>query len=239
MAKYYAKEHQTEYFDFENYFNEDDAVMMNFWAGGNRDFGEINHGLIAGLLDKLADFDYDCETDESELEDEDEKLSIEDYLKNANNYFEKSNGSQLTEKDLTILLECRSIYSSEDDEVVLCKLLEMIYDKPFKCGYIRGCSQGDWLNYICPEDVTDETISYIEAVLFATGTEYEITYEPIDSAEDFDSVDTFWCYTDKYKIDDVKEWLAKVAIGGCEAEDVKLLRVSNSYTTTSYEYSEE
>lgn len=234
MANYYARQISGEYFNYELYYGESCAKSDNFWAGGNREFIDINKELVENLLKNLEDYDYDCE----QSEDEDGVAPEEEYYKLANYWFAKNDGSKFTEDDLRKLTDCRIEFARGQLESndLKCKLLEIIYGEPFKHGTIRGDSQGDWMNYICPESMSDEYINWIEAVLFARGTEFEITEEPIDSPEDFDNANTFCDYTNEWREEDIRKWAADCA--GCQPEEMKLILITGHHTYVKYDYKE-
>lgn len=235
MKKYYAKEIQNnDFFDYEMYFSEEDAFENHIWLGGNKEFNEINPELIENLLNRLDDYDTDCQCDEDALED-DEFLPVEAYLRNANNYFSKADGSELTIKDLDILTDCRENIPRTDDNAVICKLLEMIYDEQFNYGTFHGRVQSEWINYICPVSIPADYLKYIEAVIFETGTEYLVALEPVETPEEIDYSDMITVYTNKTEIDDLKLHFADIL--NCQPEEIAILNISDA-TATSYKYIE-
>jgi hypothetical protein len=107
-------------------------------------------------------------------------------------------GSALSNSDINKLIELvYQYYDAKGDEEteVICKVLEVFYKKPFTYGTMRGYSQGDWMDYICPVDLMDR-LAYIEAVLMGTGTEFAISTDKIDFPTDWSDVDCYYDYTE-------------------------------------------
>lgn len=229
--KYYAKEMPAEQFDFEAYYNEDDAIRDHFWAGGNRDFRDLNEDLKKDTKNHLSDAYYDLfKADEEDSEKE--KDSILNY------YFVKANKQTLTEAEKVKLInyikEFDSCYS-KDENSIICGVLEIIYGEPFIEGIIRGSSQSDWMEFICPESMKD-SIAYIESVLFATGTEFLITQNKIASADDIENTDYYFNYTNLWKAEEVRQWLANQI--GCGLDDIVIMRISGEHNIVKYDYEE-
>ena len=88
-------------------------------------------------------------------------------------------------------------------------------------GIFKGDSQGDWLPYFCPKSL-ESSLSYIEAVLMGTGTEYVMCTDPLDSPFGcFEKSDIFSAYTDLWREADIKEWAASLI--GCQPDQVEIL----------------
>lgn len=234
MAKYYAKQISIENFDYEMYYDEECAKYDMFWAG-DTDFGEINKKFINNLLNNLDSYDCDCES----LEEEFDEPEAKEYYKLANYWFPKDDGSEFTEEDLRKLADCRIEFTRGNFDYydLICKLLEIIYGKPFKNGIIKGYGQSDWMKYICPESMSDERIEWIESVLFATGTEYLISESPCNSVEELEAADdSFYDYTNLVNTEDIKAWVADSV--GCKPEEVVLATIKGCSTYVKYEYEE-
>lgn len=215
MKKYYAKPANPESYDYEVYYDESMAEEDNFWAGGNRDFGDINGSFRSDLVKKIEDLDYDVQNvvdyDRTDAE------NAKDVLEQVHYYFPKSSGRE--EQYLKLVNEFQSGKSTEENDV-LCKLLELEYGEAFVTGTIHGYSQGDWMEYICPRLMAGR-VPYIEAVLMGTGTEYGITEDMIESAAEYEDADKFYDYTDLYRVEDIREWISDLM--HCKPEDVVVL----------------
>lgn len=61
-----------------------------------------------------------------------------------------------------------------------------------------------------------------------------ITPEAIESMDDFEDSEYFFDYTEKWRDEDIKVWVAEVT--GRKAEEVVLLKISGSHTYTDYDY---
>lgn len=223
MNKYYAKPTSMEYFDYTVYYDEDMAKDDNFWAGGNRDFGDINGSLRDDIKNHLENLDSDVETEtDSEKTD---KENVEGIFNLVHYYFPKSPGREL--QYIKLANEFTYCESREENNII-CKVLQMEYDEEFINGTITGNSQGDWMEYICPKKIANR-VPYIEAVLFATGTEFAITEDKLDldgKTEDeinqaFDDADKFYDFTELWKEEDIKKWLADMI--HCKPEEVEIL----------------
>ena len=223
MLKYYARPTSMEWFNWEVYYGEDMAKEDNFWAGGNSDFGDINGSLRDDIKNHLENLDSDVET-ETDPEKTD-KENVKGIFNLVHYYFPKSSGKEL--EYIKWAKEFCSCDGREENEII-CKVLQMEHDKEFINGTIHGSGQSDWMEYICPKKMKDR-VPYIEAVLFATGTEFAITEEKLDLdgktkdeiEEALSNVDQFYDYTDLYKEEDIKEWIADTI--PCKPEEVEIL----------------
>lgn len=241
MAKrYYARQIDIESFDYESYFGEDDAIFNRMWIGGNRDFITINSDLREDVVRHLEDCKYDLDVVRDDY-DVHEFETEEDYTKELfatiDNYFSKENKESLTEAEYLKLIDLVDKFyncESREEDDLICEVLEVIYGEPFTTGEFRGCCQGDWLDYICPESLSQEYLDYVEAVLFATGTEFCITCDAYDLEPDFSEVDTYCDYTYLWKDQDIREWLAKNI--GCGIGDVVIQLIDDVRTVKRYTY---
>ena len=247
MKKYYAREYPSEYFNYECYYNGDDAANDNFWAGGNRDFCEINERLGKDFLKDLEHFYDDCNTTDEEFADEEPECDAfkAEITRLADSWLASYNtkDNHFTYEQAKEIYEAVSAYFDGPYAERLenhTKALSVVMGIKFTCGTIRGCCQGDWLDYIAPETMNQEKLKYIEAVLFATGTEFETTEVPIDSADDFDKAhdagQTNYLYTAKWADDDVKADIARQI--GCKPEEVAVLKIKEEHHITTYDYEE-
>lgn len=223
MLKYYAKPTSMEWFRWEDYYGDDIAEEDHFWAGGNRDFGDINGSLRDDIKNHLENLDSDVETEtDSEKTD---KENVKGIFNIVHYYFPESSGREL--QYIKLANEFCSCDGREENDII-CKVLQLEYGEEFINGTIHGYSQGDWMEYICPKKM-ESRVHYIESVLFATGSEMAITEEKLDldgKTEDeinqaFDDADKFYDYTNLYKEEDIKEWIADMM--HCKIEEVELL----------------
>lgn len=244
---YYAKQLDPETFNYEDYYDEDCAVSDNFWAGGNRDFCDINKELRSDIVRSLEDCQYDIGVVRDDYADEDnvitDQAAYEDELERVvRSYFSKADGSELTVEevnDLALYCEHFSTCRSVDENDYICCVLEIIYGKKFINGTLHGCCQGDWLEYICPEDMQDR-LDYIEAVLFATGNEYQITEQAVnnwkEAEEAFENGESFGTYIHAWSDEEIREALAKDA--GCDADQIHVKKISGKHHYVKYDYEE-
>lgn len=220
---YYAQPINSEIFDWENYYNDDYAEADKFWAGGNRDFSEINSDLVADIRRKLDNAEYDLGAIDED-EDDEEKVA-KDIIEIISYYFPKEKGSLTNEDINTLFLKLdryiNGSFDSSDDELdLICDILEIEYGEPFEHEQIHGYSQSDWMDCVYPKSISNK-IPYIEAVLMGTGTEYAITTDKVDPPENILDEDVYYDYTEKWKEADVIDWLAHNI--GCNKDEIKLL----------------
>mgnify|MGYP003291905882 CR=1 FL=1 len=231
MGKYYAKEIKSKYFDYEAYFDGYEAEADKMWIGGNRNLITINADLYNNIENALEHIYY--EIDEAE-DDTDRRKTVEYYLKPI----ERTDA--FTDLEISKIIKCAEEYdtSGNDNEVTVASALSIVYGKEFTTGTFRGCCQRDWLNYICPKEIADNRkyMDYVEAVLFATGTEFAITDEKIENADEFESVDVSAYYTAEWGDSRVKEDLAEQI--GCSIDEIVILKVIGEHHYVKYEYEE-
>jgi len=228
---YYARQLDTEYFDHRCYYSEEDAAYDNFYAGGNRDFAEFNGDLRTDITKKLENCMYDLDAIDSD--------NMDEMLETLKYYF-----GDLSKDELFKLADLTKDFndcSSSLEVSIIAQVLSIMKHEEFTSGLIRGNCQGDWAYYICPKAM-ENRIPWIEAVLFASGTEFVISEEKCTREEfenDFenDKVFTYCAYTHHYNSQDIKEQFAEVL--NCSPDEIKLLTIANTYTTVHYDYAEE
>lgn len=229
--KYYMKPVDGDWYDWEVYYSEDQAMEDLFWAGGDRDFKDINSSLVSDVKKCLTDAYSDIE-DTYYLEDEetgdiDEEEIAKTVTETIKYYFKKSDGSALRNSDINKLSKLVVDYNETtrgwDDELsIVCEVLEIYYGKPFCTGTLRGSSSSDWMACVYPKELED-LIPYIEAVLMGTGTEFAISIEKIDLPEggDLFGEDVYYDYTELWRDDDIINWAAQNL--GCSPSEIVLL----------------
>ena len=222
--KYYIMPQQEDYFDSSIYYDEDQAEEDHLFCFGN-DFSfnaepllEVEKGLENAYYDI---FDAPAGTYSSDdaspaiLKEEAKEI-----ISTLEGYFKKENGQPFTNSEVNTLLDCIEYYNAKDSKLI-CKVFGIIYGKEFMYGTFTGNSQGDWLRYFCPRSL-EPSLSYIEAVLMGTGTEYVMCMDPRDSPIGcFDKSDIFSSYTDLWREDDIKKWAASEI--GCRPDQVEIL----------------
>lgn len=244
---YYAEQLSPESFNYEYYYDEDCAVSDAFWAGGNRDFCDMNASLRDDVVKSLEDCQYDLGVVRDNYTNEDNTITDQaayeaELDKVVRGYFRKVDGSELTAEEVNDLARCCEQFAtcrSIDENDYICEALSIIHGKEFVNGTIKGCSQGDWQDYICPKDMLDR-VGYIEAVLFATGTEYRITDHEVNSWKEaekaFENGESFTAYIREWGDEHIKAALAKEA--GCDADQIHVKRISGEHHYVEYDYEE-
>ena len=230
MKKYYAIQCDPETYDYRCYYDEDMAEYDNIWAGGNsRNFRETNEDLRKDVVRALEDSYYDLfEVDDATEED---KINTIKY------YFKKVNKEALTDYEIDLLTNLSKMFyecARSDENDIICQVLTVLHGEAFEHGVIKGSCQGDWLEVIYPESKKD-LIPWIEAVWFATGTEFRITEEPVEEDELDDAIQ-FCAYTDLWRDADIKAWLCKEI--GCSPEELVVRKISGQHTYVKYDYEE-
>lgn len=233
MKKYIATEVNPDFYDFENYYDEESAVYDKFWAGGNSDFKDLNPDLVVDLKKKLDDLVYDI--DSLDFDNYDNEDDFQQEVEDTATYYVKAYDSEinLTDRELNYLIKLAYDFNeakSQDENEIICKVLELFYKERFITGTIAGSSQSDWMDYICPKIMKDR-VPYIEAVLFATGTEFYITDDKIEVdglnlEEDLHDLDGYYDYTELWRTEDVKEWVANN--NHCKPEEVVIRILHNN-----------
>ena len=110
-----------------------------------------------------------------------------------------------------------------------------LFMNSIKCNvYYKENNVNEWLEIIYPESKKD-LIPWIEAVWFATGTEFRITEEPVEEDEVDDAIQ-FWAYTDLWRDKDIKDWLCKEI--GCSPEELVVRKISGQHHYVKYDYEE-
>lgn len=219
MKKYYAKPTTGEYYNWEDWYSNEQAAEDHFWAGGNRDFGDINGSMIADLKKNIENTDYDIYNGiEDGVTDEE---AVAEMFRILYYYFPDAKGK---EEQYLKLIDKFQHCKSQDENDVLCEILELETGEPYINGTLHGYSQGDWMDYICPKKLAD-SIHYIEAVIMGTGTEYFVSDDMLESEEEFyEAIENGECHTefaDLWREEDVKEWIADLY--HCKPEEVEVL----------------
>lgn len=227
MKKYYAREVRSDYFDYEAYFGECEAKDMKMWIGGNREFVTLNRDLYKKVENALTYIYIDLEDEKTKRE------TVECCL----NPIERE---AFTDAEIDTIIKCAKDYDTllVENEETVAKVLSIVYGKEFTTGTFRGCYQRDWVKYICPKELADDKkcMDYIEAVFFGTGTEFEITEEKIDSADEFDDVYDVRYYTAEWKDEDIKEDLARQF--GCKVDELAILKIKEEHHYVKFDYEE-
>lgn len=254
--KIYAIKQDCESFDCNAYYDDEMAAedMIGTISGRSGAF-EVNEDLKNDVIKALDNAGYDAEVIEDK-EDMSAEDKAEEHKSNIRYYFEglKSKNVELTAENIAKLNDYaldyyRHGFKPDEEEKVLCDVLGMLHGKKFVTRTLRGCGQSDWVDVVLPEDRLG-MIDYVEAVWMGTGTEYKVACidevvreedesdeEYIDRISEAMDVDAYFDYTDKWRDEDIKEWL----LGNCHGvnltkDDVVLIDIESSYRVTHYNY---
>lgn len=204
MKKYYVRVCNPEWFKYEDFYDEDAANDDKFEIIKNSDFAAFGWDGYRTVARALEYCSYDLDVSEYNYDSLDDMM--DDQLDTVRGYFR----NELTTSQLWKLYEIIGEYNecASGDEIGLAlKALEIVHGVKFITGTMRGNSASDWFDYICPESLKPR-LDWIEAVLMATGTELCITVEPVEEGTDLESVDCYYDYTDKYRVEDIKAFVA-------------------------------
>ena len=241
MKRYYARELSAENFDYSMYYDEECAKNDHFFAKG--DGFCINEDFISGIVDNLEKAIYDIESDFDNIEEnedtdlDEERDSI--ILTNINYYLYKEHNGQheaFSSAEAAKLFELAQQYFDDEKDETMCKILEVIFCEPYKTGVMRGYSQGEYARYICPSRLSAKTLEYIEAVIFATGVEFEVTEEKIESADDFESCESSTYYIPCGTRNEIKSELLESI--GCDENELCVLLIDEVHRYVKYTYKE-
>lgn len=235
MKKIYAMEVRQDFVDLEAYYPELEAVEDNVSILGNRHFAGVNVPMVEDIKIGLTNSIDDFEDPDASKEDKLDVILYEfGYLMNG----------EPTEDQLRRIYDSIDSYvktcnTSEEEEI--CDLLEIVHGEKFVRKLIRGCCQGDWNYCYLPVSKLDK-LSYIEAVYFATGTEFMVT--TLEDAEGKSvneiadeiagSKDSYFDYTELYNPADIKKHIADTM--NAKPEDIVWLGIDSMHTTTTYDY---
>lgn len=167
---------------------------------GNREFEGLNKDTIGFIKNELIDYsDYDVEVYY--------KNNLASYII----YLVRANlGVRLNLKEA---LKIKKLLSNEyyDIKDLISDILTVIYRKHYLNTCIRGYSQGDWQYLYYPEEKQEE-VKYIEAVYFATGSEYAVMLSDkfINNADEIEDYGEDNFYTSSWRNEDIKREALKL-----------------------------
>lgn len=232
MGKYYVKVINDEFFRSDDFYSESDAELDRFWAGGNKDFGDFGEWMkdftkaLEFIDEEAQDLLYQVSKDEMTLQEAAQELYGVVRDKFSSEFGER--GGRLSQ-EWTIpacaefLKACKEYAHADCVDAryeAICKALEVVYKEPFINGALRGNSQGDWAEFICPKSL-EPRLEYIEAVVFATGTSIMVSADAYDSFEEAEEADDYYYdYIARWRDDDIKKYVAEQQ--GCGPEDVEV-----------------
>lgn len=253
MKKIYAVQMDSEWFDPEAYYNEDQAVEQHVFLGGNREFITMNESLEDDVRKALQNCNSDLDTIKNDDSISDEERASE-RLYTIEYYFHGQVGKSIIlsmedyDKLAQLSTDFENTYKYEEELDIICKALSILHKETFVFGLLRGSCQGDWIYYICPEAIKNYVTTEVEAVFFGTGTEFKVAILDTDKIDttDIDKIideideSDFWCdYTYCWREEDVKEYLAKSASYGNNhftKDDVDLILIDEKYNVVKYTY---
>ena len=110
-----------------------------------------------------------------------------------------------------ILLRYQNCKSPSDENEIMCRILELMTNKPHTYKCIRGCCQSDWQYIYYPAgEYSDEFIKCFEADYFNMGTEWEIHDEKTEPASP-EEINGYCMYCYSWDDDGIRDEIAKEA----------------------------
>lgn len=205
MKRIYAIQQNRDYIDTETYFDfKEESEYMKLAILGGRDFQDFKFEEFEKAEKYFDDFINEFES----ILKKDEYGFHYTYSEVVNAYFRKNNGKKYTTKEVhkfKLLYEKIETERTYDFEDYACEILELMTGEKYEKTAIRGCSQGDYAEIIHPITITKDTIDYIEACYFGTGTEYCI-YE--EETQEILSVEELENNCDDFEFDYTALWNA-------------------------------
>lgn len=225
MSKYYVVvASDGRDYDCDAWYSEVFAKDDMFWAGGNRDFNDFGWDRAA-FADNIRYLYDDVATTIGEQETYKSDADFHSNISLLVRYHFSDYSSNIIQPKIIPLLklvkEFANCYAGDEDGII-CDILYLLYDKPFKRGRITGYSQSDWMYFICPESFD---IKYIEAVLMGKGQEVYFTTKKYDSLKEAEEAQDF---TSEFVTDDTlwdKEELKKhfAEILNCKLDEIEIV----------------
>lgn len=211
---YYAKQTPGECvdttFEIDEMIGGNETPVIVF---GNRHYIGSNEDELPGL----EEFFYEA------IEDLD--TALDNYM----SFFDGDDSKIPAFQELFKGIDKDTSYSNE----IAAKLLTIKYGVEYDIRCIRGCCQGDWQYVLAPESFDFDRL---EALYFGMVTEYAISEKKLESPEDFENAECYYCYV----VDDLEDKMRKALADeiGCKPEELKIANITGAYTRTHYEYSD-
>ncbi len=213
--KIYAKQVPPEYQESPLFMDE--CWPDNVFVFGNRYFND-HAGRLEDIKQALEDISDVCNgwscysklSDVIPARDNDQEYTRPERLqlvRLAKNYTEYSN-------------------NSNDENAILCDVLELITGQKYECTTIRGCCQGEWQEIIYPAQYGREWLYNFETEYFNTGAEWRI------SENDLESDDCYNFYSHSWSDDGTRAEIAAAA--GVDPGDVILYTFTGWSKTPEY-----
>jgi hypothetical protein len=212
--KIYAKQVPPEY--------QESPLFMEDWPENVFVFGNRHYTAHAGRLEDIK----------RALEDISDVCNGYGY---TNNLFDvipgRDDGREYTRPERLQLVRLAKNYTeysnnSDDENEILCDVLELITGRAWEYSTIRGCCQGDWQEIIYPAEYGREWLSDFETEYFNTGAEWRI------SENDPENDDNFYMYTHAWSDDGIRAEIAAAA--GVDPGDVVLYQFTGWSKTPEY-----
>ena len=241
MKKIYAIQQNNDYVETDYYFDfEQESKHLKLAIIGGRDFKSFTFKEYDRAESNFDDFLYQYEL----LLNKDYYARYNNLSELVNDMFWKSNGKKYSAKEIhTFKLLYQRIEEARnyDFDEYACEILELMTGNKYEKTAIRGCSQGDYAEVIYPETIDKETIDYIEACYFGTGTEYCIYEEETEELLTVDELenngcDNYFDYTALWSAELYKQKLSERY--NLPLENIIIYEITNtkSRTITENEY---
>lgn len=169
MIKVYARQVPPEYQESPLFYSDWDENVFVF---GNRDYKQRAETLdnIRQALEEIAD--------EWENINNHGHGYYNSWIDALNDLFPaRDDGREYNRAERLELAKLAAQYewaSSDTENNILCRVLELITGRAWECATIRGYCQGDWQEIIYPATYGRDWLEAFETEYFNTGTEWTI-----------------------------------------------------------------
>lgn len=128
----------------------------------------------------------------------------------------------------------------EDDEGMVCRMLDLALGGDWQSKEIHGCCQGDWALVYYDSKVYDkDSIEYLEIEYFNLGEEWICSLDAMTDAEaeeaeaeDVYNMDNVCTYVYGWREEDKRKELAEVI--GCDVEEVVMFEYAGEVSCSTY-----
>lgn len=236
-ARQISPEYQESYLFFQNgkeFQFEDDFYNENVTICGNdhycsymtkifkRVWETLENGELAEILDDLKTKGYYSDFYKNATE------AIEDFLYREDG---KKHGTKAIHKLKQLVTAYTTCKRSEEDDI-LCDVLSIVTAEKYTYQQIKGSCQGDW-NYIYYPSgkISEESVDYIEACYFNTGSEW-IIHDEETEPESPEDIQGYSVYCVGWNDEQIRKELAKAA--KVKPEEVIMFAYDHSVSVPVY-----
>ena len=122
-------------------------------------------------------------------------------------------------------------YNKDDENALLCDVLNLITGQKYEYATIRGSRQSDWNYIIYPAEYGNEWVCEFETEYFNTGTEW-VVHDENDAPDGPEDINGFSVYCTAWNDDGIRQEIADAA--GGSPENVVLYKFSGFSKIANY-----